>query len=92
VIISNDLAYVIDCGDGVARQCAFADVPLPTLRHVFLTHQHSDHTADYGNLIWLAWAAGLKTRVDTWGAAAAGEDDAPFLRDEQVRHRRADFE
>lgn len=67
VIISNDLAYVIDCGDGVARQLAFADVPLPTLRHVFLTHQHSDHNADYGNLIWLAWAAGLKTRVDTWG-------------------------
>lgn len=67
VIISNDVAYVIDCGDGVARQLAFADVPLPTLRHVFLTHHHSDHNADYGNLIWLAWTAGLKTRVDVWG-------------------------
>jgi ribonuclease BN (tRNA processing enzyme) len=42
-------------------------VPLLTLRHFFLTHQHSDHNADYGNLIWLAWAAGLRTRVDTWG-------------------------
>jgi ribonuclease BN (tRNA processing enzyme) len=58
---------VIDCGNGVARQLVFADVPLPTLRHIFLTHQHSDHNADYGNLIWLAWAAGLSTRVDTWG-------------------------
>jgi len=67
VIISNNTAYVIDCGDGVARQLAFADVPFPTLRHIFLTHQHSDHNADYGNLIWLAWAAGLKSRVDTWG-------------------------
>jgi hypothetical protein len=27
VIIVNGLAYVIDCGDGVARQLAFADVP-----------------------------------------------------------------
>ena len=44
-----------------------ADVPLPTLRHIFVTHHHSDHDADYGNLIWLAWAAGLHTRVDTWG-------------------------
>jgi ribonuclease BN (tRNA processing enzyme) len=67
VIISNNSAYVIDCGNGVARQLVFADVPLPTLRHIFLTHQHSDHNADYGNLIWLAWAAGLRTRVDTWG-------------------------
>jgi len=67
VIISNGSAYVIDCGDGVARQLVFADVPLPSLRHIFLTHQHSDHNADYGNLIWLAWASGLNTRVDTWG-------------------------
>jgi ribonuclease BN (tRNA processing enzyme) len=67
VIVSRNVAYVIDCGDGVARQLAFAGVPLTTLRHIFITHQHSDHTADYGNLIWLAWAAGLSTRVDSWG-------------------------
>ena len=67
VIIRNNAAYVIDCGNGVARQLVLADVPMPSLRHIFLTHQHSDHNADYGNLIWLAWAAGLRTRVDTWG-------------------------
>ena len=67
VIVSNGVAYVIDCGDGVARQMAFAGVPLASLRHVFITHQHSDHTADYGNLIWLAWTAGLSSRVDAWG-------------------------
>jgi len=67
VIVSNNVAYVVDCGDGVARQLAFAGVPLTTLRHVFITHQHSDHNADYGNLIWLAWTAGLSSRVDTWG-------------------------
>ena len=67
VIIRNDAGYVIDCGNGVARQLVLADVPLPALRHIFLTHHHSDHNADYGNLIWLAWAAGLRTRVDTWG-------------------------
>jgi len=67
VIVANGAAYVIDCGNGVARQLAFAGVPLATLRHVFITHHHSDHNADYGNLIWLAWAAGLKARIDTWG-------------------------
>ena len=67
VILVNDTAYVVDCGDGVARQLAFAGVPLPRLRHIFLTHHHSDHNADYGNLILLAWAAGLQTRIDAWG-------------------------
>jgi ribonuclease BN (tRNA processing enzyme) len=67
VIVVNDEAYVIDCGNGVARQLVSASVPLTALRHVFITHHHSDHNADYGNLILLAWASGLKTQVDTWG-------------------------
>jgi ribonuclease BN (tRNA processing enzyme) len=67
VIVCNNVAYVVDCGDGVARQLAFAEVPFPTLRHIFVTHHHSDHNADYGNLIWLAWTAGLSTRIDAWG-------------------------
>jgi len=40
VIISNNVVYVVDCGDGVARQLAFAGVPLTALRHIFITHQH----------------------------------------------------
>ncbi len=66
-VIVDDVVYVVDCGDGVARQLVMADLPLTSLRHVFITHQHSDHNADYGNLLLLAWGAGLKTRVDTWG-------------------------
>ena len=67
VVIANGTPYVIDCGDGVARQLVLADVPLAKLRHVFLTHHHSDHNAGYGNLLLLAWTAGLRSRVDTWG-------------------------
>lgn len=67
VILSNGAAYVVDCGDGVARQLVTAGVPLTQLRSIFITHHHSDHNADYGNLMLLAWTAGLRTRVDTWG-------------------------
>ena len=67
VILSDGVAYVVDCGDGVARQLVSAGVSLTNLRHVFLTHQHSDHNADYGNLLLLAWSAGLNSRVDAWG-------------------------
>ena len=67
VIVVNDALYVVDCGNGVARQLVSAGLSLPKLRHVFITHQHSDHNADYGNLLLLSWASGLRTPVDTWG-------------------------
>jgi ribonuclease BN (tRNA processing enzyme) len=67
VIVTNSGAYVVDCGNGVARQLALAGVPLQSLRHVLITHHHCDHNADYGTLLLLAWSAGLKTHVDTWG-------------------------
>ena len=66
VIVVNDAAYLIDCGDGVARQLTAAKIPVSRLRHVFITHHHSDHNADYGNLFLLAWAE-FNAPVDTWG-------------------------
>ena len=66
IIVIGDRGYVIDCGDGVARQMMIAGV-FRTLRHIFITHHHSDHNADYGNLLLLAWGDRLTTRVDTWG-------------------------
>ena len=66
-IVINETVYVVDCGNGVARQLVLADLPLRSVRHIFITHHHSDHNADYGNLILLAWAAGLRTRLDAWG-------------------------
>lgn len=67
VIIAGDHLYVVDCGDGVARQLVIAGASLPALRNVFITHHHSDHNADYGNLLLLSWSVGLRDRVDTWG-------------------------
>lgn len=67
VIVVNNAAYVVDCGNGVAFQLVRAGLPLSAVRHVFITHHHSDHNADYGNLLLLAWVSGLQNRVDTWG-------------------------
>jgi hypothetical protein len=67
VVVIDDMAYVVDCGNGVARQLVLAGLDLSRIRHVFITHHHSDHNADFGTLLLLAWTAGLKTPVDTWG-------------------------
>jgi len=67
VVVVDGAAYVVDCGNGVARQMVLAGVDLARIRHLFITHHHSDHNADFGTLMLLAWAAGLRTEVDTWG-------------------------
>src|ERR1051326_1181582 len=67
LLVINGVPYVVDCGEGVAQQVVRAGVPLNTLRHVFLTHHHSDHNLDFGNLIYDGWAAGLRTPVDAYG-------------------------
>jgi ribonuclease BN (tRNA processing enzyme) len=79
VLVVGEAAYVVDCGNGVARQLVRAGVPLTSVRHVFVTHHHSDHNADYGNLIWLAWASGLRTTVNTWGPPPLAAMTAQFL-------------
>lgn len=79
VILIDDVPYVIDCGDGVARQLVLAGAALPDLRHVFITHHHSDHNAGYGNLLLLAWASGLRTRVDTWGPPPLSDMTRQYL-------------
>jgi len=58
---------VVDCGHGVSTQMVRAGVPLNQLRHVFITHMHSDHNLELGELIYSAWATGLKTPVTVYG-------------------------
>ena len=66
-IVAGDRVYLVDCGEGAARQLALAKIPVRQLRAVFITHQHSDHNAGYGPLFLLGWTAGLSTPVDTYG-------------------------
>jgi ribonuclease BN (tRNA processing enzyme) len=66
-IVVGDAIYIVDCGDGVARQMINAGLALNAIRGVFVTHHHSDHNADYGNLLLLAWTGGLRTPVDAFG-------------------------
>ena len=59
LLLINGTPYVVDCGYGVSRQLIAAGVPLNTLRYLFITHHHSDHNLEYGNLIYNAWATDL---------------------------------
>jgi ribonuclease BN (tRNA processing enzyme) len=65
-VVVGDRTYLIDCGDGVSRQLALADISLNTLRAVFITHHHSDHNAGYGPLLSVGWSQ-LRPVLDIYG-------------------------
>lgn len=67
LVACGDTLYVVDCGNGVARQVVRAGFALKSLRHIFVTHHHSDHNLDYGNLFYLAWSAALRDVVHSYG-------------------------
>lgn len=62
----GDAYYLVDCGEGVGRRLQQAVSPASSrtvmsasLRALFLTHLHSDHTVDYPNLLLFGLFSGL---------------------------------
>ncbi|MFH5824314.1 MBL fold metallo-hydrolase [Georgenia sp. AZ-5] len=49
-VLVGDAAYLVDLGRGAWEQLMRAEVPLASVRAVFLTHLHSDHVVDLGSL------------------------------------------
>jgi ribonuclease BN (tRNA processing enzyme) len=78
-VVVDGVTYIVDCGNGVARQMAKARLGFRTLRAVFVTHHHSDHNADFGNLFLLLWAGGLDAAVDAFGPPPLVAMAAQFL-------------
>jgi ribonuclease BN (tRNA processing enzyme) len=67
LVMVNEVPFVIDCGMGVSRQLVNAGVPIPSVKYIFISHHHSDHNLEYGNLVYNAWAAGLSTPIHSFG-------------------------
>jgi ribonuclease BN (tRNA processing enzyme) len=84
LLVIGGVPYVIDCGYGVSMQLVKAGVPLQSLRHVFITHHHSDHEIEYGNLIYNAWATGLNNAVAAYGPPGLEKMTRDFLALNQI--------
>jgi ribonuclease BN (tRNA processing enzyme) len=91
-LVTGGAIYLVDCGNGVARQIALAGLAIEDLRHVFVTHHHSDHVADLAVLPVLAWASGLETPLTLHGPAPLRKSVRAGLRalDFDVRTRETD--
>lgn len=67
LIMVNGTPIVLDCGMGVTHQLVAAGVPPQTVKYILISHLHSDHDLEFGNLIYNAWASGLKTPIHAFG-------------------------
>jgi len=92
-IMIDGFLYLVDSPSGVAGQIAKAGFRLDQLSQVFVTHNHSDHVLDAGNLMVLAWGSGLRLPVTLRGPpplrkivsqslAASSYDTAARMREE----------
>lgn len=63
----NGTRIVLDCGMGVSHQLAEAKVPLTSVKYILISHHHSDHNLEYGNLVYNAWVSGLSTPIHSFG-------------------------
>lgn len=80
-LMVNGAVYVIDTGMGVTSQLLKAGVDLETIRSVFISHMHSDHQLEFGNLIYNIWIAGLlKKPIQAYGPVGLQQMAADYWR------------
>lgn len=83
-LVVDGKVYVIDAGMGVTAQIVKAGL-LADIRAIFISHMHSDHELEFGNLVYNMWAAGvLRTLVDAYGPVGLEEMAATYWRLNQV--------
>lgn len=59
--------YLVDAGDGVARQLTQAGLAIPEIKQVFLTHLHADHVTGLAPLFVFAWTSARAHPMTVYG-------------------------
>lgn len=78
-VVTNGVAYLVDCGPGVVRRAAAAEkmgveaLEATRLKRVFITHLHSDHTLGYPDLIFTPWVLGRTEPLEAYGPSGLRE-------------------
>lgn len=57
-VVANDNVYLVDAGRGATQRLWASGHPLKSLKAVFLTHLHSDHTSGLPDLFNTSWIFG----------------------------------
>ena len=67
-IIAGDRLFIVDTGEGSARNLGFMGIPASKIEAIFLTHFHSDHIDGLGPFLLQRWGLGtFKTPTPIYG-------------------------
>src|SRR3546814_846241 len=62
VVIAGKAMFVVDAGEGGARNISLMGLPNTRIRGLFLTHYHSDHIDGMGPMMLMRWVASGNNR------------------------------
>ncbi len=99
-IVVNDEPYIIDFGPGLIRKAAALSeryggtievkgLDVKKIKHAFLTHLHSDHTAGYPDLILTPWVMGRDEPLEVYGPEGINNMTGHILKayEEDIKYR-----
>ena len=66
-IIAGGEFIVVDVGSGIVRNMSLLNLPSQKLSALFLTHFHSDHISDMGELSFNSFVGGRAQKLDVYG-------------------------
>lgn len=79
-VVAGKSLFVVDSGQGSTRNLALMQLPPPRVTAIFITHFHSDHIADLGELMLQRWAGGAATSpVPVYGPAGIDKVVSGFM-------------
>lgn len=80
VVIAGQRMFVVDTGEGSVRKLALMGLPPGRISAVFITHFHSDHIADLGELMLQHWGTGAaQTPVPIYGPTGVDQVVQGFM-------------
>ena len=66
-VFANGQFLLFDAGNGAAQSLEDLQLPVSDLRALFITHYHSDHVADVGEVVSRSWLLGRQGRLPAYG-------------------------
>ncbi|PKN71323.1 MAG: MBL fold metallo-hydrolase [Deltaproteobacteria bacterium HGW-Deltaproteobacteria-12] len=66
-VIAGGEFIMVDVGPGIVKNMNLLNLPAGKISALFLTHFHSDHISDMGELDFMTWAQGRDKKLDVYG-------------------------
>lgn len=85
-IFVNGQFLLFDSGDGVAMAMEKLHLPVAEINAVFITHFHSDHFADLGEVIDRSWLLGRQKPLTVYGPKGTSDLVNGFLKSYQLEY------